>query len=69
MLRRLFYSIKKPYIWFFHKPHIKVGDKLSFHGKTCKNIYFNWKQGVWIIDTGDDLHPSWNLELWYRKNK
>jgi hypothetical protein len=58
--------MKKIFIYFFKKPNVKIGDRLSYYNRTCVGVYFDWKYGIWFIEC-EDVSISWALEQFYRK--
>lgn len=61
--------IEKPFTYFFGKPKIKIGDKLSYPygGGICNGVYYSWESGIWWIKVGE-YSVSHELESFY-KNK
>ena len=60
--------MRKLFKFLFEKPKIKKGEKMHYYDKTCMGIYFNWKYGLWFIETDDGMAISCGLEEFYRKN-
>ena len=60
--------VNKLFKYFFMKPDVKIGDKLSYYERTCMGVYFDWKDGLWFIEC-EDVNISWGLELFYRNHK
>jgi len=57
--------MKKLFRYLFQRPDIKVGEKTSYYDRTCMRVYFDWKDGLWLIEC-EDVIISWGLEQFYR---
>lgn len=55
--------------FIFKKPSVKKGNKLCYYDKTCIDVFFCWKYGIWFIKIDNDTAISYELELFYLNEK
>ena len=62
--------LKKLHAYFFCKPPIKIGEKLSYKGLEAKSMHFSWLDGMWLIQVNDGYltYITWEIESHYRNN-